>query len=107
LGLRACWPWSRPLSGCGRSGLAAVREVGRNVSGCSGAPQLAASPGGVPCWEAFPEVNRGLVAGLLGLLAERMMAPVTVVGGRGGGERDERAGRAAGAARGQGRAAAP
>jgi hypothetical protein len=69
-----------------------VREVGRSVSGCSGAPQLAAPLGGVPCWEAFPEVNRALVARLLGLLVERMMTPVAVVGGRGGGERDERAG---------------
>ena len=76
----------------------AVREVGRNVSRCSGAPQLAAPLGGVPCWEAFPEVNRALVVCLLGLLVERMMAPVAVAGGRGGGERDERAGRAVGAA---------
>jgi hypothetical protein len=34
-------------------------------------------------------VNRALVACLLGLLVERMMAPVAVGGG---GERDERAG---------------
>jgi hypothetical protein len=69
-----------------------VREVGRSVGRCSGAPQLAAPRGGVPGWEAFPEVNRALVACLLGLLVERMMAPVAVVGGGGGGERDERAG---------------
>ena len=75
-----------------------VREVGRSVSGCSGAPQLAAPPGGVPRWEAFPEVNRALVVCLLGLLAGRMMAPVALAGGRGGGERDERAGRAVRAA---------
>lgn len=84
---RACWPWPGPSSGCG---LAAAREVGRNVSRCSGAPQLAAPLGGVPRWEAFPEVNRALVTCLLGLLAGRMMAPVA--GGGGGGERDERAG---------------
>jgi hypothetical protein len=35
-------------------------------------------------------VNRALVVCLLGLLVERMMAPVA--GGGGGGERDERAG---------------
>ena len=69
----------------------AVREVGRSVSRRSGAPQLAAPLGGVPNWEAFPEVNRALVACLLGLLAERMMTPVAPAGG-GGGERDERAG---------------
>lgn len=88
--LRACWPWPEPSGGCGRRGLAAAREVGRNVSRCSGAPQLAASLGEVPRWEAFPEVNRALVACLLGLLVERMMTPVAVVGGGGGGERDER-----------------
>ena len=82
-----------------------VREVGRSVSRCSGAPQLAAPLGGVPRWEAFPEVNRALVACLLGVLAERMMAPAAR-GRRGGGERDERAGQAVGAAGGQGRAAA-
>ena len=70
----------------------AVREVGRNVSRCSGAPQLAAPLGGVPRWEAFPEVNRALVTCLLGLLAGRMMTPVAPADGRGGGERDERAG---------------
>ena len=46
----------------------------------------------VLCWEAFPGVNRALVACLLGLLAERMMASAAGPGGRGGGERDERAG---------------
>ena len=69
-----------------------MREVGRSVCRRSGAPQLAAPLGGVPCWEAFPEVNRALVVCLLGLLAERMMAPVALADGRGGGERDERAG---------------
>jgi len=48
--------------------------------------------GGVPGWEAFPEVNRALVVCLLGLLVERMTVPVALVGGGGGGERDERAG---------------
>jgi hypothetical protein len=48
-----------------------------------------ASPGEVPRWEAFPEVNRALVQGLLGLLVERMVAPLLLAGG---GERDERAG---------------
>jgi hypothetical protein len=62
--------------------------------------------GGVPCWEAFPEVNRALVARLLGLLAGRMMTQVAPAGGGGGGERDERAGQAVGAAGGQGRAMA-
>ena len=69
-----------------------VRVVGRGVGRCSHAPQLAASPGGVPPWEAFPEMNRVLVERLLSLLVERMMTPVAVAGGRGGGERDERAG---------------
>ncbi len=78
--------------GCGKRGPIGMREVGRSVSECSGAPQLAAPLGGVPRWEAFPEVNRALVACLLGLLVERMMTPVAVAGGRGGGERDERAG---------------
>jgi hypothetical protein len=48
--------------------------------------------GGAPGWEAFPEVNRALVVCLLGLLVERMMAPVAQADGRGGGERDDRAG---------------
>ena len=82
-----------------------MREVGRSVRR-SGAPQLAAPLGGVPGWEAFPEVNRALVVCLLGLLAERMMTPAAVAGGGGGGERDERAGEAVGAIGGQGRAAA-
>ena len=56
----------------------------------SGAPQLAAPLGGVACWEVFLEVNRALVACLLGVLIERMVAPMAVVGG--GGERDERSG---------------
>ena len=73
--------------GCGKRGPIGMREVGRSVSECSGAPQLAAPLGGVPRWEAFPEVNRALVACLLGLLVERMMTPVAVAGGRGGGER--------------------
>jgi hypothetical protein len=63
--------------------------VGRSVSRCNGAPQLVAPLGGVPRWEAFPEVNRALVVCLLGLLAGRMMAPAAAGGG---GERDERAG---------------
>ena len=65
--------------------------MGRSVRR-SGAPQLAAPLGGVPGWEAFPEVNRALVVCLLGLLAERMMTPAAVAGGGGGGERDDRAG---------------
>jgi hypothetical protein len=69
-----------------------VRVVGRGVSRCSHAPQLAASPGGVPPWEAFPEMNRVLVERLLSLLVEQMMTPVDLAGGRGGGEPDERAG---------------
>jgi hypothetical protein len=67
-----------------------MREVGRSVCRRSGAPQLAAPLGGVPRWEVFPEVNRALVACLLGVLIERMVAPMAVVGG--GGERDERSG---------------
>jgi hypothetical protein len=66
-----------------------VRIVGRDVSRCSRIPQLAALPGEVPRWEAFPEVNRALVQCLLGLLVERMMAQAAPAGG---GERDERAG---------------
>ena len=69
-----------------------VRVVGRGVGRCSHAPQLAAWAGGVTPWEAFPEMNRVLVERLLSLLVERMMTPVAVAGGRGGGERDERAG---------------
>ena len=80
--------------GCGRRGPVMVREVGRSVSRCSGAPQLTAPLGGVPSWEALPEVNRALVGCLLGLLVERMMTPVDAAGGGGGGERDERAGQA-------------
>ena len=67
-----------------------MREVGRSVWRCSGAPQLAAPLGGVPRWEAFPEVNRALVTCLLGLLVKRMVTPVGVAGGGVGGERDER-----------------
>jgi hypothetical protein len=56
---------------------------------------LAAPLGGVPRWEAFPEVNRALVVCLLGLLAGRMMTPpVDPASGGGGGERDERSGQA-------------
>src|SRR5258708_3421267 len=62
-----------------------VRVVGRGVSRCSHAPQLAASPGGVPSWEAFPEMNRVLAGRLLGLLVERMMAPAEPASGGGGG----------------------
>ena len=69
-----------------------MRVVGRGVSRCSHAPQLTASPGGVPPWEAFPQMNRALVERLLSLLVERMMAPAAPAGGWGGGERDERAG---------------
>ena len=89
--LTACWPRSRVSGGCGGRGPVAVREVGRSVSRC-GAPQLAAPLGGVPCWEAFPEVNRALVVCLLGLLAGRMVTAVELAGG--GGERDERSGQA-------------
>jgi len=64
-----------------------MREVGRSVSKRSGAPQLTAPLGGVPRWEAFPEVNRALVQCLLGQLVERMMTPVARAGGGGGGER--------------------
>jgi hypothetical protein len=69
-----------------------VRVVGRGVSRCSHAPQLAASPGEVPPWEAFPQVNRVLVEHLLSLLVERMMAPADPASGGCGGERDESAG---------------
>lgn len=40
-------------------------------------------PGTVPAWESFPQVNRALAGGLLGLLAWRMVA----AGGSGGDER--------------------
>ena len=86
----ACWPRSRVSGGCGRRG-PGVREVGRSVRR-SGAPQFAAPLGGVPGWEAFPEVNRALVVCLLSLLAGRMLTPVALAGGRDGGERDDRAG---------------
>jgi hypothetical protein len=68
-----------------------VRVVGRGVSRCSHVPRLAASPGGVPPWEAFPEMNWGLVERLLGLLVERTIAPAEPASGGCGGERDERA----------------
>ena len=90
----ACWPRLRVSGGCGRRGPIRVREVGRSVSRRSGAPQLAAPLGGVPRWEAFPEVNRALVTCLLGLLAGRMLTPVELADGRGGGEGDERSGQA-------------
>ena len=89
MGLRACWRWPGHSGCCGRRGPIRVREVGHRVCRWSGAPQLAAPLGGVPGWEAFPEVNRALVVCLLGLLAERMMASAA---GPGGGERDERTG---------------
>lgn len=93
--LTACGPRSRVCGGCGKRGPVAVREVGRSVCRRSGAPQLTAPLGGVPCWEAFPEVNRVLVSCLLGLLVERMVTtPVDPAGGWGGGERDERSGQA-------------
>ena len=68
-----------------------MRVVGRGVSRCSHAPRLTASPGGVPRWEAFPQMNRALVERLLSLLVERMMAPADPASGGCGGERDERA----------------
>jgi hypothetical protein len=71
-----------------------VREAGWSVTRCSSVPQLAASPGGVPRWEAFPEVNRVVVGRLLGLLVERMVR-AAVAGGGNGGERGERCGEAA------------
>ena len=89
--MRDCWRWYRPSRGGGGM-RRQVRVVGRGVSRCSHAPRLAASPGGVPPWEAFPEMNRVLVGRLLGLLVERMMAPAEPASGRGGGEPDERAG---------------
>ena len=61
----------------------------RQMQSC---PQLAASLGGVPRWEAFPEVNRVLVGRLLSLLVGRMMAPAASMSGRSGDEPDERAG---------------
>jgi len=45
-----------------------------------------------PVWEAFPEVNRLAVSGLLALLVERM---VRAAGGGSGGERGEHHGEAA------------
>ena len=39
-------------------------------------------------------MNRALVTCLLGLLAGRMVTPVELADGRGGGERDERSGQA-------------
>ena len=61
--------------------------MGSGVSRGSRVPQLAASMGGVPPWDAFPEVNRAVVGRLLGQLVERMIRPA--VSGRGGGERGE------------------
>jgi hypothetical protein len=56
-------------------------------------------PAAPPVWEAFPEVNRVLVARLLGLLVERMVRAAVASGGNGG-EHDREA--ALGAGRGQG-----
>ena len=67
--------------------------MGHRVCRCSGAPQLTAPRGGVPGWEAFPEVSRVLVARLLGLLAVRMAQ--AVMSGGDGGERGECRGEAA------------
>ena len=47
-----------------------------------------------PVWEAFPEVNRLAVSGLLALLVERMVQAAVVSGGSGG-ERGEHHGEAA------------
>jgi hypothetical protein len=61
--------------------------MGSGVGRGSRVPQLAASRGVVPPWDAFPEVNRAVVGRLLGQLVERMIRPA--VSGRGGGERGE------------------
>ena len=60
-----------------------MRVVGRGVSRCSHAPQLTASPGGVPPWEAFPQMNRALVEGFVEALNVRGMS-VTCEPGRDG-----------------------
>ena len=82
--------------------------MGRSVRRCGRAPQSSPPAVDAPAWEAFPEVNRLLVQRLLGLLVERMTAPVAPRVGGDGGDGDEHAGHAAvGAAGGQGAAVAP
>src|SRR6266851_3468244 len=87
LALRACWPWSRLCGGGGTCRQVGVREMGSGVSRDSSAPRLEASVGGVPSWDAFPEVNRAVAGRLLGQLVERMIC--SAASGRGGGERGE------------------
>ena len=50
-----------------------------------------------PVWEAFPEVNRLAVSGLLGLLVERMVQAAVVSGGIGGERGEPRSEAASGA----------
>jgi hypothetical protein len=76
--------------------------MGSGVSRGSRVPRLAASVGGVPPWDAFPEVNRAVVGCLLSQLVERMIRSAAA-SGRGGGECGECGGEAAvGAVGGQG-----
>ena len=80
--------------------------MGSGVSRGSRAPRLAVSMGGVPPWDAFPEVNRAVVGRLLSQLVERMIR--SAASGRGGGECGECGGEVAvGAAGGQGSGLAP
>jgi hypothetical protein len=78
--------------GCVRRGPGWPREVS-GVWRCCRAPLSRQALAAAPVWESFPEVNRVLVAHLLGLLAVRMAQ--TVVSGGDGGECGECRGQAA------------
>ena len=75
----ACWGRSRVCSAVAEA--RAWGEGGGTQCQTQRCPPVSGPASGVPCWEAFPEVNRALVACLL---AKRMMAPVALAGGRGG-----------------------
>jgi hypothetical protein len=77
--------------GCVRCGPGRTSEVS-GVWRCCRAPLSRQAVATAPAWEAFPEVNRVLVGGLLAVLVERM---VRATGGGSGGERGECRGEAA------------
>lgn len=78
--------------GCVRRGPGWPREVS-GVRRCCRAPLSRQALAAAPVWESFPEVNRVLVASLLGVLAMRMAE--AMISGGDGGECGERRGEAA------------
>ena len=90
--MTACWLWSRMCGGWVRCGPGWPREV-CGVWRCCRAPLSRQALAAAPVWEEFPQVNRVLVARLLGLLAVRMAQ--AVVSGGDGGECGEHCGQAA------------